>query len=244
MERSKISWTDYTFNLVIGCTMITEGCTHCYAAEIAARFWPGTWGPKGVRREQSDAYWRQPLRWNHRAVRTGGIALVFAGSMCDVFEDHPVTDATRPRLWKLIAETPHLTWLLLTKRPERIVAHLPPDWGSGWPHVRLGTSIEMPAYLWRADVLRTIPAAGRFLSCEPLLADLGPLDLRGIDWVIVGGESGPDYRRMDLAWMSSIANQCVAAGVRLHIKQDAARRDGQRGRIPDDLWSFKDRPTG
>jgi protein gp37 len=100
--------------------------------------------------------------------------LVFCGSMCDLFKGHPVTDATRPRLWKLIAETPHLTWLLLTKRPERLAAHLPQGWP--WPHVWLGTNIELPKYLWRADVLRPIPATERLLSREPLLADLGPLD--------------------------------------------------------------------
>ena len=101
----------------------------------------------------------------------------------------------------------------------------------------------MPEYRWRADVLRTIPAAGRFLSCEPLLADLGPMNLEGITWVIVGGESGPNYRPMDLAWMASIRDQCVAASVRLHVKQDAARTDGRRGRIPEDLWRHKDRPA-
>jgi protein gp37 len=243
MEQSKISWCDATFNPVIGCTKITEGCTHCYAAEIAARFWPGTWGPKGMRQVMGEAYWRKPLSWNRKAQRTGAPVLVFCGSMCDVFEDHPVADATRPRLWKLIAETPHLTWLLLTKRPARVAAHLPPGWGEGWPHVWLGTSIELPEYRWRADVLRSLPAAGRFLSCEPLLADLGSLDLRGIGWCIVGGESGPDYRPMELAWMQAIANQCIATGVRLHVKQDAARTDGQRGRIPADLWTYKARPA-
>jgi protein gp37 len=160
MEHSKIEWTDHTFNPWIGCTKTSPGCTNCYAEPLSARFHKNAspWGPKADRRVTSDAYWREPLRWDRKAQRQGQGALVFSGSMCDVFDAHPTADATRPKLFDLIAKTPHLMWLLLTKRPERIVTHLPDGWP--WPHVWLGTSIETPAYRWRADVLRQIPAAG------------------------------------------------------------------------------------
>jgi protein gp37 len=100
----------------------------------------------------------------------------------------------------------------------------------------------MPAYLWRADVLPGVPAAHRFLSCEPLLEDLGLINLEHIDWIIAGGESGPERRPMEMAWMASIRDQCAASGVRLYIKQDVAPKSSQQGRIPDDLWLSKDRP--
>jgi protein gp37 len=161
--------------------------------------------------------------------------------VCDVFEAHPTADATRPRLFELIAATPHLVWLLLTKRPERIAAHLPDGWP--WPHVWLGTSIETPEYLWRADALRQIPAAGRFLSCEPLLADLGPVNLEGIGWVIIGGESGTEHRPMAIDWVASLVQQGREAGAMIFVKQDAGRYSGQRGALPDTFWAYKERPS-
>ena len=186
---TRIGWADATFNMVIGCTKTSPGCTNCYAEALSDRFGFSQWGPKGTRRQQSAAYWKQPSQWNRRAQRTGQGLKVFAGSMCDVFDEHPETVGTLPRLWNVIQDTPHLTWLLLTKRPERIAAHLPQGWP--WPHVWLGTSIETREYLWRADCLREIPAAHRFLSCEPLLADLGPMNLHGFQWAIIGGEWAP-----------------------------------------------------
>jgi protein gp37 len=241
MEHSRIEWTDHTFNPWVGCTKISPGCTHCYAETLSARFRrPSPWGPKAPRQVTGEAYWRQPLGWDRKAQRQGHPSLVFSGSMCDVFEAHPIVDATRPRLFALIAATPHLDWLLLTKRPDRIADHLPDGWP--WPHVWLGTSIETPAYLWRVDVLRTIPAAGRFLSCEPLLEDLGPVNLEGIRWVIIGGESGPGHRPMQVSWVDSLVRQGRDAGAAIFVKQDAARESGQRGALPETLWAYKERP--
>jgi protein gp37 len=172
-----------------------------------------------------------PLKWKSPQ-------LVFACSWSDFFIEQ--ADAWRPEAWEMIRRTPH-TYLLLTKRVDRIADHLPPGWP--WPHVWLGTSIETPAYLWRADVLREIPAAHRFLSLEPLLADLGPLNLDGISWVIPGGESGPQHRPMDIPWVESIVNQCVLAQVPVFVKQDSAHRDGQQGRLSDALWAHDWTPT-
>ena len=173
-RQTGVSWCDHTFNGWIGCTKLSPGCTNCYAETIAARFWQETvWGPKATRKLNSETYWAQPHRWNRRAKREQIPRLIFSGSMCDIFEEHPVADATRPRLWTLIADTPHLTWLLLAKRPERIADHLPQGWP--WPHCWLGVSVENQRYAnERIPILLSIPAAHRFLSCEPLL---GPLDL-------------------------------------------------------------------
>jgi protein gp37 len=114
----------------------------------------------------------------------------------------------------------------LTKRPGRILYNLPADWGQGYPNVWLGVSVENKDYLWRIDALRGIPARVRFLSLEPLLEDLGPLDLTGIHQVIVGGESGPDYHPMELAWAYAILDQCLKANVPFFFKQSSAYRSG------------------
>jgi protein gp37 len=117
------------------------------------------------------------------------------------------------------------------REPQRIVDHLPEGWP--WPHAWLGVSIECREYLWRADILRSIPAAGRFLSLEPLLEDLGTLDLTGIGWVIVGGESGRNPRPMRAEWVRSIRDQCLAAGVPFFFKQWGGSDKAKGGRILD-----------
>jgi protein gp37 len=141
--------------------------------------------------------------------------------MCDVFEDHPQITAEREKLWELIRRSPWLDWQLLTKRPERITACLPADWNLGYPNVWLGTSIENNEYVIRADILRRIPATVRFISYEPALGPLHDLNLDGIDWVIVGGESGAKYRLMDHAWARSLKVRCEAAGVAFFFKQSS-----------------------
>lgn len=185
---------------------------------------------------------------------------------CESMGLPPLTMAdVRARLFCLIRETPSLTWLLLTKRPENIVrlgfdGHRPDVFGGDdWPNVWLGVSAEdQAAFNARVPILLSIPATVRFVSAEPLL---GPIDLAvsplrdgsglpwyegeappGLDWIIAGGESGPGRRPMEVGWLASIAAQCRAAGVACYVKQDAAHRDGQQGRIPDDLWSVKAYP--
>lgn len=182
-----------TFNIVWGCQKVSAGCANCYAETWAHRHGHDVWGPAKTtpRRVLSDAYWKQPLAWNRAAEAAGVRARVFCSSMADVFEDHPTVETQRLRLWALIAETPWLDWLLLTKRPQYIVHMVPGDWlaprgafkvlpyPGGWPaNVWIGTSVEDQQ---RADeripALLQVPARVRFLSMEPLL---GPVNLTAI----------------------------------------------------------------
>lgn len=228
---SKIEWTDHTFNPWWGCQKVSPGCEHCYADTLAARFGHDIWGPPHAtdRRTFGDKHWNDPVKWNRAAEVAKVSARVFCGSMCDVFEDAPQVAAERDRLLALIEVTPWLDWLLLTKRPQN-VAGMTHRWDSGWPgNVWLGTSVEDQE---RAD--ERIPAlldvagpAVRFLSCEPLL---GPVDLTWwldrtgaafppLDWVIVGGESGPGARPMHPDWVRSLREQCLAGGAAFFFKQ-------------------------
>lgn len=173
-ENSAIEWTDHTFNPWIGCTKVSPGCDHCYAEKLATARLGVAWGPHAERRRAAESTWRQPLAWNRKAEREGKRARVFCASLADVF-DNQVPTEWREDLWSLIHETPHLDWLLLTKRPQNIARMLPEAWGDGWPNVWLGTTVENQAEAdRRIPHLRAIPAKVRFLSCEPLL---GPMDL-------------------------------------------------------------------
>jgi protein gp37 len=169
------------------------------------------WGPKGKRQVTSVAYWKQPAKWNREADIDKTRRRVFCGSLCDWAEDHPVAAERRPFLFDIIRKTPHLDWLLLSKRAERIAECLPKDWGDGWPNVWIGATIESNDYVHRADCLRAIPATVRFVSYEPALGHLDKLDLSGLDWIIYGGESGPGYRPHDLAWPREMKRRCEEA---------------------------------
>lgn len=230
-EKTSISWTDRTFNIAWGCAKVSPGCAHCYAETLSNRYGESVWGPGAPRRTFGPKHWRDPLLWD-RLSRAGAStvrgygrrSLVFTSSMCDVFEDHVTIDAERAKLWDLIHATPHLDWQILTKRADRIAANLPADWGDGWANVWLGVSIENMDYAWRADCLRSIPAAVRFVSYEPALGPLDQLDSTGLDWIIYGGESGPGYRPHDLAWPRAMRDRCRAAGVPFFFKQSSAPR--------------------
>lgn len=219
-KDSAIEWTHHTFNPWWGCTKISPGCAHCYADASAQ--WRGfqVWGKDAPRRFLSQRYWEEPLAWNAAAKREEQRRRVFCASMADVFEARPELDLQRSRLWELIAATPWLDWLLLTKRPENIGAMVP--WGASWPaNVWLGTTIENAEYATkRIPELIKHPAAIRFLSAEPLL---GPIALSPwfgeIDWVIVGGESGTAARPMQPPWARSLRDQCVQAGIPFFFKQ-------------------------
>ncbi len=166
--------------------------------------------------------------WNKAALKAGERRRVFCGSMCDWAEDHPTTEAQRPKLWHAVRATPGLNWLLLTKRPERVAACLPPDWGEGYPNVWLGTSIENADYIGRADALRSIPARVRFISYEPALGPLDGLNLAGIHWLIFGGESGSNFRAPEgwQDWARSIRDRCAASGTAFFFKQSPGLRSG------------------
>lgn len=241
-EVTKIAWTDATFNPWLGCQKVSPGCTSCYAETlVTGRMRLPVWGPPKTteRKRTSAANWREPLRWNKRAAANGVRERVFCASLADVFEDHPMVAPWREELFAMIEQTPALDWLLLTKRPENLLRTLPTDWlEEPRPNVWLGTTVEDQR---RADEriphLLATPAAVRFLSCEPLLeaVALSPYlvdDLyrmgrasrrTEIDWVIVGGESGPGARPFDLAWARSIVRECRDAGVACFVKQMGAR---------------------
>lgn len=240
-ETTGIAWTDSTFNPVIGCQRVSPGCELCYAEiQDSRKRWDGGkthWGPTAPRYRTSASNWNNPVKWNAAAAKLKKRHLVFCASLSDVFEDHPTVDAMRPDLWELIERTPALTWLLLTKRPENILPMLPQRWGNRYSfpeHVWLGTTVEDQKRKSRIGLLRTTTAAlslasGElplaWLSIEPQLEDLGRVDLSGIAWAIVGGESdqgapaGVKARVFDLQWARSLRAQCRDQGVAYFFKQ-------------------------
>lgn len=299
-QNTEIQWTNHSFNPWEGCQRVSPGCEHCYAETRNARFHPdergkpSNWGPTAPRLMRSPAYWNQPRKWNREALEAGVRRRVFCASLADVFEDRPDLVEPRYRLLRLIEETPALDWQLLTKRPQNMNRLAPLSWADGWPaNVWAGCTAEDQQ---RADEriphLLRVPAAVRFLSCEPLL---GPLDLnpyifapsqcddcgstdvgydpnpmnlpatfgtclmgapltgepgalrcnkcrslsvtehRPIDWVIVGGESGPGARPFTLEWAVSIVDQCREANVPVFVKQlgSAPTFAGARLRLKD-----------
>jgi protein gp37 len=252
-KHSKIEWTDHTWNPWIGCTKVSTGCKNCYAETWANRYprWRDTWGAQGTRIKTSKANWRKPLDWNRQAEKESRRFRVFCGSLCDVFEGHwSIGEHWHDVLFTVIETTPSLDWLLLTKRPENVNEIWPHNsvdlWRWSPDNVWIGTSVENQEQAdKRIPELLKIQAAVRFLSCEPLL---GPVDLTialggedgtgfggygirsAVDWVIVGGESGPNKRPMDLVWARDIRDQCQAADVPFFFKQVDKVQE-----IPDDL---------
>jgi protein gp37 len=224
-ENSSIEWTDHTFNPWWGCSKVSPACDHCYAELWAKRTGHQLWGTKSARRFFSDLHWDEPLTWNQQAFSTRQRARVFCASMADVFERRSELDSHRARLWNLIGRTPHLDWLLLTKRPQNVAGMVP--WDNNWPaNVWLGTTIENQTFAQkRLPFLLKNPAAVRFISCEPLLGALNLTrwfrreGLYPIDWVIAGGESGPSSRPTHPDWALSILSQCQHAAVPFHFKQ-------------------------
>lgn len=271
--NSKIEWTDHTFNPWIGCTKVSPGCKNCYAErDMDHRFGRVQWGLQGQRVRTSEAYWRKPLAWNQqpweRCLECGwrgaarerffycpqcsgdqvvpARARVFCASLADVFEDNDQLLNWRHDLFSLIRQTPNLDWLLLTKRAgiARLFFRLRSD--LLFPNVWLGVSVENQATAdERIPALLKVPAAVRFLSCEPLIgavelpeqwswfnseawANNAPPHIslgnglepdHSIDWVIAGGESGPKARPTHPKWVRDLRDQCIAAGVPFHFKQ-------------------------
>jgi len=229
-ETTEIEWTDSTFSPWLGCTAVSPGCDHCYAEALDKRTGGSHWGVHASPRVMSESYWRKPVKWNRDhalfAVQHGGRRRrVFSGSVCD-WADNKGPLGQRDRLWELIHSTPMLNWQLLTKRAPNIERFLPNDWGGGYPNVWLGVTVENRKHgLPRIERLRQIPAKVRFVSMEPLLEDLGELNLSGIHWVIVGGESGPRARPLDVAWVNRIRQQCLEQAVPFFFKQWGGMRN-------------------
>lgn len=241
-DRTEISWTDSTFNPWWGCSKVSPGCDYCYAEALDKRVGGDHWGPDKVPRRTDKRYWLKPRMWSREAEASGMRRRVFCGSMCD-WADKNAPPGALVHLWDLIRSTPYLDWQLLTKRAPRIADRLPDDWGDGYPNVWLGVTVENRKHgLPRIDRLREIPAAVRFLSVEPLLEDLGEINLTGIHWVIVGGESGAHARPMEAGWVRSIRDQCAAARVPLWFKQWGGRRN-KGGCLLDDV-EVKQWPRG
>lgn len=222
-----IEWTDHTFNPWWGCARVSEECRHCYAETWAHRYGV-EWGARATRRTFGTDHWVEPERWARAAEKAGVRRRVFCASMADVFEARADLDAERARLWTLIDRTPALDWLLLTKRPEHVAGAVP--WGAAWPaNVWIGTSVGVQSSAPRLDHLRPLPAVVRFVSVEPLLEAVA-LDLDGIDWVIVGGESGPGSRPMQTDWARTVRDAAKARGAALFFKQWGDTHP-ERGRI-------------
>ena len=224
MAETQIEWTDATWNPVAGCSIVTAGCTHCYAMEMARRLEAmhiekcagltrksgrrTVWN--GVVREDRDALaipygWRKPRK-------------IFVNSMSDLFHER-VSDAFILDVWKVMRETPHHNYQILTKRPERMAELVATKIGEVLPNVWLGTSIEDGNVVDRIDYLRKAQAAIRFISFEPLIGSVGSVDLQGIHWAIVGGESGKSARPIREEWIDEIYVQCLSAGTAFFFKQ-------------------------
>ena len=233
-----IEWTEITWNPTTGCDRISAGCDNCYALAMAKRLKamgspryqqdgdPRTSGPGFALAIHPDAL-DEPYRWT-------GSRTVFVNSMSDLFHARVPLAYVRQVL-NVIADTPQHTYQILTKRAARLPKiALELDWpGNLW----LGVSVENAGQLDRIRYLRQVPAAIRFLSCEPILGPLPGLDLTGIGWVITGGESGPRARPLDPQWVRDIRDQCVRAGVPFFHKQWGGRTPREGGRLVDGvLW--------
>lgn len=220
-EQTGISWTDHTFNPWWICTEVSPGCDNCYARELAKRF-GYEWGKGVARRVMSDSYWAQPLKWNRNAAKEGRKHFVFCASMADVMDDE-APGGQRERLWKLIDDTPHLIWQLLTKRPQRYAKYLPV--GFRWGNVWLGTTAEnQEQYDIRWPHLAVNGTPVTWISYEPAL---GPLTVKTNrdhpEWIIYGGESGAHRRTDSAEWAKSIKRECDELGIKFFMKQMSAR---------------------
>lgn len=233
-DRSSIEWTEATWNPTTGCDRISAGCENCYALTLARRLKamgaakyqqdgdPRTSGPGFALQVHSSAL-DLPRSW--KSPRT-----VFVNSMSDLFHAR-VPPAFIRKVFTVMAETPQHTYQVLTKRSRRLRRLAPSiDWP---PNVWMGVSVEDAESMYRIDDLRSVPAAVRFLSCEPLLGPLPSLDLDGIHWVIAGGESGPNHRPMDPAWVQTIRDACCDSDVAFFFKQWGGRTPKANGRHLD-----------
>lgn len=247
-EHSAIEWTEATWNPWMGCTKVSPGCAHCYMFREQRQYGRD---PETVVRSKTK--FRDPLKWTDPK-------LIFTCSWSDWF--HEGADAWRDEAWTIIRATPQHTYQILTKRPERIIGHLPADWGFGYPNVWLGVSIENQRHAYRAAILSLIPAEIRFVSAEPLLGPVsldelwyvnphqvpGPLSseqrhvcpIERISWLIAGGESGPSCRPMREEWTRRLGDECQQYGVAFFLKQLGGwpdKRGGEKALLDGRRWT-------
>jgi protein gp37 len=222
-DRSAIQWTEATWNPTTGCRKVSPGCAHCYAETFAER-WRGV--PDHPYTQGFDlTLWPQrleiPLRW--RRPR-----LVFVNSMSDLFHED-IPDDFIAEVFEVMGRAHWHAFQILTKRHERLLELAPAlDWH---PNVWMGVSVENRRFVERADYLRDVPAAVRFISAEPLLGPLDGLDLDGIDWLIAGGESGPRHRTVREEWILDLRDRCLNEGVSFFFKQWGGVRSKTGGRL-------------
>jgi protein gp37 len=224
MAETEIEWTDATWNPVAGCSIVSAGCTNCYAMNMAKRL-------EAMRIAKYDGLTRRSgdrTVWNG-IVREDESALaipmgwtrprkIFVNSMSDLFHD-AVSEAFIAKVWRVMADTPQHHYQILTKRPDRMTSVLQ-SWNSPpLTNVWLGTSVENRAVSSRIDMLRTAPATIRFISFEPLIGPVGDVDLQDIHWAIVGGESGKSARPIREEWIDEIYDQCNKFGTAFFFKQ-------------------------
>jgi protein gp37 len=235
MADTTIEWTDSTWNPVAGCTVLSAGCTNCYAMRMAARLeamgvekYAGTTRKSGGR-----AKWTGQISLDYKALAVpkswSRPRRVFVNSMSDLFHEDVPVDFIKA-VWATVEETPRHTYQILTKRPERMAEVLKEDGFKVLPNVWLGTSVEDANVLNRLDDIRRVPAAIRFVSFEPLIGSVAGAELHDIQWAIVGGESGPKSRPMDPQWVYEIEAACARAGTAFFFKQWGGRNKKAAGR--------------
>jgi protein gp37 len=246
--QSDIEWTDATWNPVSGCLMISPGCTNCYAMRMASRLQAMEHPSyKGVTRKSgnkqvwtgrihlNDAALEVPLRW--RQPRR-----VFVNSMSDLFQDG-IPDDFIAKVWSVMERAHWHSFQVLTKRPDNMRDVLKAAKLPVLPNVWLGTSVESAAYSDRIKILRSTPAAVRFVSFEPLIGAVGRPSLKGIHWAIVGGESGPSARPMDAEWVTTIQDNCEKSGTAFFFKQWGGVNKKKAGReLNGRTWDEYPRP--
>jgi protein gp37 len=224
-DRSAIEWTEASWNPATGCSKVSPGCAHCYAETFAER-WRGVPGhpyEQGFQLRLWESRLGLPLRW--RRPRR-----IFVNSMSDLFHED-IPDEFIGRVFDVMGEAQHHTFQVLTKRHERLIELAPRlDWH---PNVWMGVSVENRRFVHRADYLREVDAAIRFISAEPLLGPLQGLDLDGIDWLIAGGESGPRHRPVREEWVVELRDRCHEDGVAFFFKQWGGARSKSGGRLLD-----------
>lgn len=234
MAETSIEWTDATWNPVAGCTILTAGCTNCYAMRMAARLEAmGQEKYVGLTRKSGGrAKWTGKLYLDRKSLSIPTTwskpRRVFVNSMSDLFHTDVPADFIAD-VWQVMADTPRHTYQILTKRPDRMM-EIVPDLPK-LPNVWLGTSVEDDRVLHRVDEIRQVPAAVRFISFEPLIGSVAGAELPGIHWAIVGGESGPNARYMDPEWVDEIEHMCRRAGTAFFFKQWGGRNKKATGRL-------------
>ncbi|MDA7981229.1 MAG: phage Gp37/Gp68 family protein [Alphaproteobacteria bacterium] len=236
MANTSIEWTESTWNPVVGCAVLSPGCTNCYAMRMARRLeamgqskYAGTTRISGGR-----AKWNGVVRVDEESLGTPAAwktgRMIFVNSMSDLLHKK-VPMKFIQKVFSVMRDTPQHTYQILTKRAERLdELALQINWPD---NVWMGVSVENADYLYRIDHLRNCGAHTKFLSLEPLLGPLENMDLDGIHWAIAGGESGPGARAMNPEWVRSVRDQCVAAGVAFHFKQWGGVNKKKTGRELD-----------